>query len=149
MPEIVADPPEPSCYLLFSGPGIEESQSVGPDPSSRRARDMHGRFAHGKLRQPAGPSARHPQSEATRAQSRRPTAERGGASAPDRPPLGSTNPAKHLGIDLSSLPTVEDVRQMLSAVLAAAASGGISPAEAASIARRACARLRAIRRSHT
>jgi hypothetical protein len=65
------------------------------------------------------------------------------------PPLASTNPAKHLGIDLSSLPTVEDVRQMLSAVLAAAASGGISPAEAASIARRACARLRAIRRSHT
>jgi hypothetical protein len=65
------------------------------------------------------------------------------------PPLAPTNPAKHLGIDLSSSRTVEEVRQALSAVLAAAARGESSPAEAASIARRACARLRAIRRSHT
>jgi hypothetical protein len=65
------------------------------------------------------------------------------------PPHASINPAKHLGIGLSSLRTVEDVRQMLSAVLAAAARGESSPAEAARIARRACARFRAIRRSHT
>jgi hypothetical protein len=65
------------------------------------------------------------------------------------PPLASTNPAKHLGIDLSSLRTVGDVRQALSAVLAAVARGKSSPAEAASIARRACSRLRTIRRSHT
>jgi hypothetical protein len=64
------------------------------------------------------------------------------------PPHASTNPAKHLGIGLSSLRTVEDVRQMLSAVLAAVASGESSPAEGASIARQACARLRAIRRSN-
>ena len=32
MSEIIADPPNPSCYRLFSGPGIEESQSVDPDP---------------------------------------------------------------------------------------------------------------------
>ena len=43
--------------------------------------------------------------------------------------------------DLSSLRTVEDVRQMLSAVLAAAARGEIAPAEGARVARRVCARL--------
>jgi hypothetical protein len=44
MSEIVADPPDPSCYLLFSGPGIEQFQLVDPDPSLSRAR---GRFAKG------------------------------------------------------------------------------------------------------
>jgi hypothetical protein len=160
MSEIVADPPDPSCYLLFSGSGIEESQSVGPDPSSRRARDVHGRFAMGSSGNPRGrprgipnPRRRVPNLVA------RPLSAEALADLIDRkphllrtlaaqllpPPLGSTNPAKHLGIDLSSLRTVEDVRQMLSAVLAAAASGESSPAEATSIARRACARLRAIR----
>jgi hypothetical protein len=37
MSEIVAHTPDPSCYLLFSGPGIEESQWVGPDPFLSRA----------------------------------------------------------------------------------------------------------------
>jgi hypothetical protein len=37
----------PSCYLLFSGPGIEQSQSVDPDPFLPRARDPRGRFAKG------------------------------------------------------------------------------------------------------
>src|SRR5271155_1085860 len=45
MSEIVADPPNPSCYLLFSRPGIEESQSVDPDPFLPRARDARGRLA--------------------------------------------------------------------------------------------------------
>jgi hypothetical protein len=38
MSEIVAHTPDPSCYLLFSEPGIEESQWVGPDPFLPRAR---------------------------------------------------------------------------------------------------------------
>jgi hypothetical protein len=51
MSEIFADPPDPSCYLLFSGPGIEESQLVDPDPSLYRVRDARGRFAEaGDLR---------------------------------------------------------------------------------------------------
>jgi hypothetical protein len=58
------------------------------------------------------------------------------------PPLPSTNPTKHLGIDLSSLRTAEDVRQALSAVLAAVARGQIAPTAAASIARRVSVRLR-------
>jgi hypothetical protein len=37
MSEIVANPADPSCYLLLSGPGIEESQTVDPDPFASRA----------------------------------------------------------------------------------------------------------------
>jgi hypothetical protein len=43
MPEIIADPLDPSCFLLFSRPGIEEFQSVDPDPFLPRARDADGR----------------------------------------------------------------------------------------------------------
>jgi hypothetical protein len=62
------------------------------------------------------------------------------------PPLAATDPAKHLGIDLSSLRTVEDFRQVLSTVLAAVGRGEIAPAEAVRIARRGRGRLRAARR---
>jgi hypothetical protein len=61
MSEIFADPPDPSCYLLFSGPGIEESQLVDPDPSLYRVRDARGRFA--EPRRPAQPATRHSQSK--------------------------------------------------------------------------------------
>jgi hypothetical protein len=40
MPEIVADPPTPSCNHLFYGIGIQESQLLGPDRSSLRARGI-------------------------------------------------------------------------------------------------------------
>ena len=59
------------------------------------------------------------------------------------PPLTDIDPAARLGIDLSSLRTVEDLRQVLATVLAAVARGDITPAEAAHIAERAEARLRA------
>jgi len=62
------------------------------------------------------------------------------------PPLAPIEPAERLGIDLSSLRTVEDFRQVLPILLAAVARGEIAPAEAVHIARRAHARLRAIRR---
>jgi hypothetical protein len=62
------------------------------------------------------------------------------------PPLASIDPAERLGIDLSSLRTAEDFRQVLTAVLAAISRGKIAPAEGARIARRVCARLRAARR---
>jgi hypothetical protein len=62
------------------------------------------------------------------------------------PPVATIDPAERLGIDLSSLPTIEDLRQVLSTVLAAISRGKIAPAEGARIARRGRARLRAVRR---
>jgi hypothetical protein len=54
MPEIVADPPLPSRYQLFSRPEIQESQQLGPDPFLPRARDARGRFATGRSGNPRG-----------------------------------------------------------------------------------------------
>jgi len=160
MSEIVADPPDPSCYLLFSGPGIEEFQSVDPDPFLHRARDARGRFAKGSSGNPSGrprgipnPKRRVPDLAARPLSARvlsdlidrRPHLLRPLAAQLWPPPLPPTDPAKHLGIDLSSLRTVEDVRQVLPAVLAAVARGEIAPAESARIARQVRARLRAVR----
>ena len=68
MPEIVADPPDPSCYHLFPGSRIQGFQLLGPDPFSPRGRDARGRFAKGKL----GQSTRHSRSQAPGTQSRGP-----------------------------------------------------------------------------
>src|SRR5215831_1914220 len=46
----------PRCYLLFSGPGIEGTQLVDPDPVAPR---MCGRSPT-ETRTPSGPTARHP-----------------------------------------------------------------------------------------
>jgi hypothetical protein len=67
MPEIFADLPAPSCYRLFPGPGIEESQRLGADPFLPRARELR----EGKLRQSARRAAEHPQSPAPLARPRR------------------------------------------------------------------------------
>jgi hypothetical protein len=42
MPEIVADLLDPSCFLLLSRGGIQESQSLGPDPFLPRACECRG-----------------------------------------------------------------------------------------------------------
>jgi hypothetical protein len=152
---------DPSCYLLFSGPGIEESQSVDPDPFLRRARDPRGRFAKGSSGNPGGrprgipnPKRRMPDLAARPLSAgalsdlidRKPHLLRPLAAQLLPPPLPSTDPGKYLGIDLSSSHTVDDVRQVLAAVLAAVARGEIAPAEGARIARRMLARSRAVRR---
>jgi hypothetical protein len=159
MPEIVADPPDPSCYLLFPGPGIEESQLVGPDPFSPRARDARGRFAKGSSGNPGGrplgipnPKRRVPDLVARRLSAqalsdlldRKPHLLRPLAAQVLPPPLAAIDPAERLGIDLMSLRTAEDVKEALAAVLAAVARGEVAPAEGARIARRVCARLRAV-----
>jgi hypothetical protein len=159
MPEIIADPPDPSCYLLFSAPGIEESQSVDSDPFCL-ARNARGRFAKGSSGNSSGipnPKRRVPDVAARplRAEAlsdlidRRPHLLRPLAAQVLSPPLASTDSAKHLRIDLSSLRTVEDVRQMLPLVLTAVARGEIAPAEAARIARRVyCPAARGLGASH-
>ena len=112
MSEIVADPPDPSCYLLFSGPGIEEFQSVDPDPLLRRARDSRGRFAKGSSGNPGGrprgipnPKRRVPDLVARPLSAealshlidRRPHLLRPLAAQLLPPPLPPTDPAKHIG----------------------------------------------------
>jgi hypothetical protein len=161
MSEIVADPLLPSCYPLLSKPGTEEYQSLGPDPLLSRARGARGRFAkgssgnaNGRPRGIPNPKRRVPDLVA------RPLGAQALSDLLDRnphllrpltaqllpPPLASIDPAERLGIDLSSLRTVEDFRRVLSAVLAAISRGKVAPAEGARIARRVRAGLRAVRR---
>ena len=163
MPEMVKDPSDPSCCHcpLLSGPGIEEYQSLSPDPSLPRARDARGRFAKGRSGNPRGrprgipnPRRRVPDLVALplSAQAlsdlldRKPHLLRPLAAQILPPPLVAIDPTERLGTDLSSLRTADDFRQVLPTVLAAVARGEIPPAEAARIARRRVrARLRALR----
>ncbi len=161
MPEIVTDPPAPSCSLLLSKSEIRESQSLGPDPSLPRARDARGRFAKGSSGNPRGrprgirnPKRRIPDLLA------RPLSARALADLLDRkphllrplaaqllpPPRTAIDPAKRLGIDLSSMRTAEDCRWVMPTVLAAISRGEITPAEGADIARRVRAWSRWVRK---
>src|SRR5271166_3865269 len=76
MPNIDPEPPDPSCSRLLPRGGITEHQLLGPDPffvsHARRTRALR----QGELRQPAGPAARHRQTQAARAGSCGPAAER-------------------------------------------------------------------------
>ena len=54
MPEIIADPPLPSCYHLFPRPEVQESQQLDPDPLLPRGRDARGRLAAGSSGNPRG-----------------------------------------------------------------------------------------------
>ena len=161
MPEIVADPPDPSCYHLFPGSRIQEFQLLGPDPFSPRRRDARGRFAKGSSGNPRGRprGIRNPRRRVPDLVARRPSAQalsdlldrkphllRPLAAQVLPPPLVAIDPAERLGIDLVSLRKAEDVKEVLAAVLAAVARGEVAPVEGARIARRVCARLRAVRR---
>jgi Family of unknown function (DUF5681) len=161
MPEFAADPLSPSCFHLFPTPGIKESQQLGPDPGSPRARDARGRFAKGSSGNPRGrprgipnPKRRVPDLAArplsvqalTDLIDRKPDLLRPLAAQLLPPSLAPIDPAERLGIDLSSLRTAEDFRDVLASVLAAIARGEITPAEGAHIARRVKAGLGAVRR---
>src|SRR5260370_22136942 len=127
MPEIVADPLLPSCSHLLPRPGIQEFQQLGPDPLLPRARDARGRFANGSSGNPRGrprgipnPKRRVPDLVARRLSAqalsdlidRKPHLLRPLAAQLLPPPLACIDPAERLGIDLASLRTVEDFRQV-------------------------------------
>jgi hypothetical protein len=139
MPEIVTDPPSPSCYHLFPRLGIQESQQLGPDPSLPRARDARGRFAQGSSGNPRG----RPPLDLI---DRKPHLLGPLAAQLLPPPPASIEPDERLGIDLPSLRTAKDCRQVLADVLAAIARGEVTPTEGARIAKRVDARLRVVRR---
>ena len=161
MPEIIADPPASSCFLLLSGDGIQKSQQLGPDLTPPRVRDARGRFAKGSSGNPRGrprgirnPKRRIPDLVA------RPLSARALADLLDRKPhllrplaaqllpprRVAIDPAKRLGIDLSSMRTAEDCRWVMPTVLAAISRGEITPAEGADIARRVSAWRRWVRK---
>ena len=141
---------------------MEESQALGIDPSSPHASDARARgFAKGSSGNPRGrprgirnPRRRVPDLIA------RPLSAQALSDLLDRkphllrplavqllpPPRKPIDPAERLGIDLSSLRTAEDLRELLPKVLAAIARGEITPAEGGRLARRARTRWRAIRR---
>lgn len=161
MPDIVADSSGQSSPLLLSKTGNQESQSLGPDPFSPRAREARGRFAKGSSGNPSGrprgirnPRRRVPDLIArplctpalSKLLDRKPHLLRPLAVQLLPPPLKPIDPAERLGIDLASLHTAEDLRQLLPKVLAAIAGGEITPAEGLRLARRARTRWRAIRR---
>jgi hypothetical protein len=148
MPEINADPPSPCCSPLLFRHGIQQSQLLAPDPFLPRARDARGRFVKGSSGgRPRGipnPKRRVPDLVA------RPLSAEGLSDLLDRkpdllrpltaqllpPPLAASDSAERLGIDLSSLRTVEDFPQVLLSVLVAVARGEIAPVEGARIGRR-------------
>jgi hypothetical protein len=149
MTETIADPPSMSCCILLFRPGIEEYQLFGPDLVLPRARDARGRFAKGSSGNPRGrprgipnPKRRVPGlgSRPMSAQAlldlldRKPHLLRPVAARFLPPPLAPVDPAERLGIDLSSLCTAEDFRQVLPILLEAVACGEIVPAEAVRIA---------------
>ena len=160
MPDIFADLPDPTCSHLNPESGIQLSQPLGIDPSSPRAHARTRGFAKGSSGNPHGrprgirnPRRRVPDLMARplSAQAlydllyRRPHLLRP-LAVQLLPPLAPIDPAERLGIDLSSIHTGEDLRQLLPKVLAAIAHGEITPAEGARLARRVRTRLRAIRR---
>ncbi len=161
MPEIAPYPPASSCNHLYSRPQLQEIQSLEPDPFLRRARGARGRFAKGSFGNPRGrprgiPNPRRRVADLAARQlgatalsdllDRKLQLLRPVAAQLLPPPLTDIDPAARLGIDLSSLRTVEHLRQVLATVLAAVARGDFTPAEGAHIAERADARLRAARR---
>jgi hypothetical protein len=160
MPQIVADPPSPSCCHLLPGGGIQKYQRRSPDPFLLRARDARGRFAKGSSGNPRGrprgirnPRRRVPNLAA------RPLSAQALSDLLDRkphllrplaaqllPPPAAVDPAERLGIDLASLRTVEDCQRMLATILEAVARGRIAPVEGARIAKRIGAWLRTVSR---
>jgi hypothetical protein len=159
MPEIVADPPDPSCYHLFPGSRIQEFQLLGPDPFSPRGRDPRA-VREGKLGQSVRAATRHSQSQAARARSCGPAgqARRRCRTCSTASLICCGRSRRKFSRRLWPRSTRRSVsgstscrcerprmsRRRWRGSLAAVARGEVAPAEGARVARRVCARLRAV-----
>ena len=152
MPARIAPPSDPAaCYPAVPGAGIEQNQIPGPDVFPSRARDARGRFAKGHSGNPRGrpPGIRNPQRRlldfvnrppkpgaVETLVRRRPYLLRRFAQQVLPPPAIPVDPAERLGLDLSSVRTLEEARQLVSRLWAAISGGKISPGEGLVIVRR-------------
>jgi hypothetical protein len=154
MPENLTDSPDPPCYHLYFGSGIEEDQSLAPDlfsPRERvRGRDPSGQFAkgnsgnrQGRPRGIANPKRRVIDLRAWQANpqgvrallDRKPGLLRA-LLAQMLPRARAIDPAERLGIRLSSLRTPEDFQRAPRKMWGALSAGEIAPADVERIARR-------------
>jgi hypothetical protein len=164
MPEMIADSPAPACFSLHFPSGIEQNQSLAPDllrfsagdEARDKTRDKTGRFAPGQSGNPRGrprgipnPQRRtvtlaafRKNPEACKALFRRqPSLLR-----QFLPPASARDPAERIGLRLSSVRTPQQARRAIKQIWAALARGDLGTAEAARLARRLDARLRAEQR---
>ena len=166
MPEMIADTAASGCFLLHFGTGIEQNQSLAPDPFSARApaldktRDKTGRFAPGRSGNPRGRprGIPNPQRRMVTLQAFRKNPEACQALFRRQPPLlrrllrqflppvSAQDPAERIGIRVSGIRTRAQVRWAIRRVWSGLSRGEIGTGEAARIARRLDARLRAAQR---
>ena len=160
MPEIVADSPARACFSLHLPSGIEQNQSLAPDLLQFSARDQNGRFAKGQSGNPRGrprgipnPQRRmvtlaafRKNPEACKALFRRQPSLLRRLLRQILPPASARDPAERIGLRLSSVRTPQQARRAIKQIWAALARGDLGTAEAARLARRLDARLRAEQR---
>jgi hypothetical protein len=173
MPKIIADLPASACFSLHFESGIEQNQSLAPDLLRFAARhqagdetrdddtrDRAGRFAKGHSGNPRGRPRGIPNPK------RRRVTLRAWRENPEAckalfkrqpwllrrllreflPPVSAQDPAERIGLRLSSIRTRAQVQRAIRRVWSALSHGEIGTAEAARIARRIDARLRAAQR---
>ena len=166
MPEMIADTPASGCFLLHFASGIEQNQSLAPDllPFLARApalaRDKTGRFAPGRSGNPRGrprgipnPQRRmvtlaafRKNPEACKALFRRQPSLLRRLLRQILPPASARDPAERIGLRIASVRTPQQARRAIKQIWAALARGDLGTAEAARLARRLDARLRAEQR---
>jgi hypothetical protein len=168
MPEIVADSPDSGCFSLHFGSEIEQNQSLAPDllrfsagdQALDKTRDKTGRFAPGQSGNPRGrprgipnpqrrtvtPQAFRKNPEACKALFRRQPSLLRRLLRQILPPASARDPAERIGLRLSSVRTPQQARRAIRQIWAALARGDLGTAEAARLARRLDARLRAEQR---